>query len=76
MEVTSLDQKTWLNVEELSEYIGLKKSTIYTYISRKVIPHYKRGHIVRFLRQEIDEWMMEGKVQTDTELITEQIQEN
>ena len=68
MEVnTPISQKTWLSVAELKAYIGLTKKTIYTYVSRRILPHYKRGRILRFRRTEIDSWLGEGKIETSQE---------
>ena len=49
--------KVFLKIDELSEYLGIKKSTLYAKASRGEIPHYKIGSLVRFKRTEIDLWM-------------------
>lgn len=64
----------WMSVTEVAEYLGLKPSTIYAYVSERRIPHYKRGHLVRFREDEIDAWMNETRVQTNAEQLAEQIQ--
>jgi excisionase family DNA binding protein len=56
--------KEILNVDELSEYLGIKKSSLYSKVERKEIPHYKIGHLVRFKRSDIDLWMEKSKVET------------
>ena len=56
--------KEILNVDELSEYLGIKKSCLYSKVERKEIPHYKIGRLVRFKRSDIDLWMEESKVET------------
>ena len=57
-------QKQWMNVQEVAAYLTLKPSTIYTYVCERKIPHYKRGHIVRFKVEEIDAWLESCRVQT------------
>ena len=49
--------KEILNIDELSLYLGIKKSTLYSKVERKEIPFYKIGHLVRFRRSDIDLWM-------------------
>ena len=56
--------KKWLNVQELHGYIGLAISTIYTYSSKNLIPHYKAGHLLRFKIDEIDDWIESGGAST------------
>jgi excisionase family DNA binding protein len=55
-------KKKWLTVEELAEYLSIKKSTVYDWTHRKAIPHYKRGHVVRFLREDVDSWLEQYRV--------------
>lgn len=49
--------KEFLDIEDLSEYLSIKKSTLYAKVSSGQIPHYKIGHLVRFKKEEIDNWM-------------------
>ncbi len=49
--------KEMLNIDELSGYLGIKKSSLYSKVERKEIPFYKIGHLVRFRRSDIDLWM-------------------
>ncbi len=56
--------KEILNVDELSEYLGIKKSSLYSKVERKEISYYKIGHLVRFKRSDIDLWMEKSKVET------------
>ncbi len=60
--------KEYFNIAELSEYLGIKKSTLYAKITSGQIPYYKIGRLVRFKKTEIDHWM-EGlrQVPVDTE---------
>lgn len=53
--------KEYLNIKELSEYLGIKKSSLYDKVHRKEIPFYKIGRLVRFKKEEIDEWMSKNK---------------
>ena len=55
----------YLSVKEVSEYLAIKPPTLYGKVSRKEIPHYKIGKLVRFKREEIDKWMGELKQNVD-----------
>ena len=56
--------KEILNIDELSEHLGIKKSSLYSKVERKEIPYYKIGHLVRFKKSDIDAWMEGSKVET------------
>jgi excisionase family DNA binding protein len=55
--------KEILNIDELSEYLRIKKSSLYSKVERKEIPYYKIGHLVRFKKSDIDLWMEKSKVE-------------
>lgn len=57
-----------LNVNQVSEVLDLKVSTIYEKTSLKLIPHFKKGGKLLFMRSEIEKWVKEGKVKTTDEL--------
>jgi excisionase family DNA binding protein len=44
-------------IDELSQYLGIKTSTLYAMVGERKIPHYKVGRLVRFKRSEIELWM-------------------
>ncbi len=54
--------RQWLNIGELSDYIGVKISTIYQYVNRGQIPFKKipGGSKLIFSRDEIDNWIKNG----------------
>jgi excisionase family DNA binding protein len=53
--------KEFLNINEVSEYLGIKTSTLYFYVENGSIPHYRVGRLIRFKKQEIDQWMAGNK---------------
>ena len=55
--------KEIMNINELSEYLGIKKSTLYSKVERKEILFYKIGHLVRFKKSDIDLWLEKTKVE-------------
>lgn len=54
-----------LNVEELSEYLGLPKNTIYSWVSQRRIPFVKCGRLTRFDLQKIEKWIEENSIQEE-----------
>lgn len=53
-------QDRWLSVEEIAEYLGVSKDTIYGWVSSKGMPGHKVGRFWKFKREEIDEWVRAG----------------
>ena len=54
--------KRLININELSEYIGLSISAIYSWVSQRRIPFVKCGRLTKFDLQRIDEWIEENSV--------------
>jgi excisionase family DNA binding protein len=54
-------QKEVLNLEELSLYTGLAKSTIYKKTADGLIPFYKQSGYLFFDRVEVLEWLKSNK---------------
>ena len=53
--------KEFLNIKEASQYLGIKISTLYFYVENGNIPHYRIGRLIRFKKQEVDQWMEGNK---------------
>jgi excisionase family DNA binding protein len=49
--------KEILNIDEVSEYLRIKKSSLYSKVERKEIPYYRIGRLVRFKKSDIDLWI-------------------
>jgi len=50
----------WLSVDEIAEYLGIKRDTVYKWIERKNMPAHKVGSLWKFRKEEIDNWVMSG----------------
>lgn len=63
----------WFDLNELCEYLPDKpsKPTVYGWVSSREIPHHKGGKKLRFLKSEIDSWLMQGKRKTFAETASE-----
>ena len=51
----------WIDIEELSEYLGVTKDTIRNWIKRTDIPAQKIGRKWKFKISEVDAWVKSGK---------------
>ncbi|MBB1149692.1 MULTISPECIES: helix-turn-helix transcriptional regulator [Myroides] len=64
-----IQQKEMLNVQELSEYIGMSTSSIYKLVYNNKIPNYKpNGKILYFDREEINTWLRQNKSQSISQI--------
>lgn len=55
-------EKRLMSVDDLSEYTGLRKSTIYCWNSQKRLPVVKAGRRVFFDKRKIDALIEEGEL--------------
>jgi hypothetical protein len=60
----------WFNVDELMLYHPDKpvRSTVYFWVSHRLIPSHKRSKKLFFLKSEIDLWLKEGRRRTVKEI--------
>jgi len=62
--------KDFLTIDELSEYLSIKRSTLYSMVESGELPHYRIGRLIRFERSEVDRWVESnrcGCVNADSE---------
>ncbi|AGA79728.1 helix-turn-helix transcriptional regulator [Echinicola vietnamensis] len=61
--------KNILNVEELTEYTGFKKSFIYKLVHEAKIPYSKpNGKMLFFEKKKIDEWLLQNSHKPESEI--------
>lgn len=58
--MVTLSERTYLTVDETAEYLRLKTSTIYNYVHKSKIAHYKMGSRVFFKVEDLDEFVDEN----------------
>lgn len=51
----------WLSVEEISEYLGISKDTVYAWRNKKGLPAHRIGRLWKFKAAEVDEWVRSGQ---------------
>ena len=52
----------FVGIKELSEYLGVKENTIYSWVSQRKIPFKKLGRLVRFSLEEVEDWVEQKSV--------------
>ena len=58
-----LEGQYW-DIRRVSQYLGIKMSTVYALVEEKRIPHYRIKRLIRFKREEIDIWMEGNRQET------------
>ena len=56
-------EKKFLTIDELSQYLGIKKSNLYAKVERREIPFYKWGRLIMFKKEEVDAFMEKCRVE-------------
>ena len=57
-------ENKWLSVDDIADYLGVKRDTIYKWIERKTMPAHKVGGLWKFKRDEVDACVVAGKAGT------------
>ena len=56
-------ERRYLNIDEISAYLGLSKNTIYSWVWQKRIPHVKLGRLVKFDMRAIEHWAKKNTIE-------------
>ena len=57
----------WLSVDEIAEYLGIKRDTVYKWIGDKNMPAHRLGRLWKFRKEEVDEWVKAGGAAAGTQ---------
>lgn len=55
----------WLSVEEVAQYLGISKETIYRWLEKKKIPVHRIGKLWKFQLSEVESWVKSGRAAED-----------
>lgn len=69
IKLKSMTTSKFMDINSLTEYIPLTKSTIYSMVCRKQIPFKKIGKKLIFNKLDIDNWINNGGKNTKEENI-------
>lgn len=50
----------WLSADDIADYLGVTKDTIYAWIADKAMPAHKVGRLWKFKTAEVDAWVRQG----------------
>lgn len=51
-------EERWRSVDEIAGHLGVKRDTIYKWISRSGLPAHKAGRLWKFRLSEVDQWVL------------------
>ena len=57
-----------LTIQEAGELLKLSVPTLYGYVSKKEIPFSKKGKRLYFSKQQLFDWIQEGRKKTNAEI--------
>ena len=46
-----------LSVEDICQYLGLSRDTVYKWIENKGLPAYRLGRLWKFKKEDVDKWL-------------------
>jgi hypothetical protein len=64
------ETEEWYNLDQLCLYLPDKpsKATVYSWVSKSLIPTHKGSKKLRFQKSEIDNWLKDGRKKTLAEI--------
>jgi len=62
-------QDRWISLQEVCDYLGVKRHTIMRWIEQRGMPASKVGKLWRFKTADIDEWVKKGEASDEREAI-------
>ena len=51
-----------MNIQDAADALGIKKSTLYQWVSMHKIPYYKIGRLVKFSPSKLEAWVKKREV--------------
>ena len=50
-------QKQLMDMNEASEYLGIRKNTLYEWVIERKVPHVRVGRLLKFRREDLENWL-------------------
>jgi excisionase family DNA binding protein len=50
----------WLSVDDICDYLGVKRDTVYKWINDKSMPAHRVGRLWKFKKEAVDAWVEAG----------------
>ena len=50
----------WQSVDDIADYLGISKDTVYTWITARGMPAHRVGRLWKFKKDEVDAWVKSG----------------
>jgi excisionase family DNA binding protein len=50
----------WLSVDEITEYLGVSRDTVYNWIATREMPAHRVGRLWKFKKEAVDAWVQSG----------------
>lgn len=67
-ELTLINVKTVLDLNEASLFTGFSPSSIYKFVTNRQIPHFKKRRKLFFKKSDLEAWLCDNRVQTVQEI--------
>ncbi|WP_254563184.1 helix-turn-helix domain-containing protein [Dyadobacter diqingensis] len=58
-----LDKDEFMRLEPAADYLGIKVSTLRSYINKRVIPYHKRSTMIYLKKSDLNEYIEQGRVE-------------
>ena len=50
----------WLSLDDIATYLGVSRDTVRNWIKKNDMPAHKVGHLWKFKKSEVDDWIASG----------------
>ena len=51
-----------IDIAHVSEHLGVKVNTVYSWVNQRKIPYVKVGRLIKFDLQDINQWIANRKI--------------
>ena len=59
-----MERSKLMSIEETAEYLGIKKSTLYSWVFQRKIPHIKLGRLVKFDPNDVEQLLKQNRIES------------